>query len=50
MTHDDPNAIAVKPAETHELVWKFSRAGQVQYDCNIPGHYEMGMKGTITVC
>lgn len=49
MAHDAPNAITVKPGETRELTWKFSHPGQLEYDCNIPGHYEMGMKGSITV-
>lgn len=50
MHHDaDPNAISIKAGQVGELVWKFSRAGQFEFDCNVPGHYEAGMKGTITV-
>jgi len=47
--HDDPNAISVKAGETKELIWKFSRAGKFEFDCNMPGHYEAGMKGVIAV-
>ncbi len=46
---DDPNAVLVKAGETKELVWKFSRIGRLEFDCNLPGHYESGMKGTIAV-
>lgn len=49
MAHDDPNAITVKSGQTRELTWKFRQGGQVEYDCNIPGHYEAGMSGLITV-
>ena len=45
----DANAIAVKPGETGELTWTFSKAGALEFDCNVPGHYESGMKGTIVV-
>ncbi len=46
---DDPNAMSVKAGETRELIWKFSRAGNFQFDCNVPGHFEAGMMGTIAV-
>lgn len=47
--HDDANAVMVKAGTRAELVWKFTRPGSLEYDCNIPGHYEAGMKGTIRV-
>jgi uncharacterized cupredoxin-like copper-binding protein len=47
--HDDPNAVFLKPGATKELIWKFSRAGSFEFACNVPGHYEAGMKGTIMV-
>lgn len=46
---DDPNAVVVKAGQRRELIWTFSRAGRLEYDCNVPGHYEAGMKGVITV-
>jgi len=49
MAHDDPNAITVKPGQTRDLTWTFGRAERLEFDCNIPGHYESGMKGTIIV-
>lgn len=47
--HHDPNAVFVKAGETKELAWKFSRIGAFEFDCDIPGHYEAGMKGLIAV-
>jgi uncharacterized cupredoxin-like copper-binding protein len=46
---DDPNAVLVDAGESRELLWKFTRAGSFEFDCNIPGHYEAGMRGVITV-
>ena len=47
MAHDDPNGIAVKAGRTRSLTWTFGRPEQLEFDCNIPGHYEAGMKGSI---
>lgn len=49
MEHDDPNAAKVAPGGTGTLIWKFTRAGTVEFACLIPGHYEAGMKGGIRV-
>jgi uncharacterized cupredoxin-like copper-binding protein len=47
--HADPNAVFLKAGETKELVWKFGKAGTIEFDCNVPGHYDSGMKGTLAV-
>lgn len=47
MKHDDPNSVLVAPGETKELVWKFSKAVELEFACNIPGHYESGMVGKV---
>jgi uncharacterized cupredoxin-like copper-binding protein len=47
--HHDGSAISVKPGETKELVWQFTKPGSFEFACNIPGHAEAGMAGTITV-
>jgi len=50
MTHgDEANAIMLKPGQRKELIWKFSTPGKLEFDCNIPGHAESGMTGTIDV-
>lgn len=45
MKHDDPNSVLVGPGETKELIWKFAKATELQFACNLPGHYESGMVG-----
>ncbi|MGE4218462.1 MAG: plastocyanin/azurin family copper-binding protein [Alphaproteobacteria bacterium] len=45
MRHDDPNTALVEPGKTAELVWTFTRDTELEFACNIPGHYEAGMVG-----
>lgn len=47
MRHDDPNSVLVEPGETKELVWTFTAPGEIEFACNIPGHYQSGMVGSI---
>lgn len=47
MDHDDPNSVLVNPGKTGELVWKFTESTELEFACNIPGHYEAGMVGQI---
>ena len=49
MKHDDPNSVLVEPGKTAELTWTFSRAGSLEFACNIPGHYQAGMVGKVSV-
>ncbi|MBN9584284.1 MAG: copper resistance protein [Afipia sp. 62-7] len=49
MEHDDPNARRLAPSKTGDLVWRFSKAGEFEYACLIPGHREAGMVGTVVV-
>jgi uncharacterized cupredoxin-like copper-binding protein len=49
MEHDDPNAKRVAPYNNGELLWRFTKAGQFEYACLIPGHYEAGMVGKVIV-
>lgn len=44
-THDMPHLITLQPGETGTLIWRFSQQERVQFGCNLPGHYEAGMKG-----
>ncbi len=47
MRHDDPNTVLLAPGESKELVWKFTKAMEIEFACNMPGHYESGMMGRI---
>lgn len=49
MEHDDPNGKRLASKKTDEIVWKFSKAGEFEYSCLIPGHREGGMIGTVVV-
>ena len=47
MAHDDPNNVMLAPGESKELVWKFTKAMEIEFACNMPGHYESGMMGRV---
>ena len=49
MEHDDPNSKRLAPEKSGEIVWRFTKAGQFEYGCLIPGHREAGMTGVIVV-
>lgn len=49
MHHHEANAVSVNAHETKDLIWKFGQAGVLEYDCNIPGHFEAGMTGVLSV-
>ncbi len=49
MEHADPNMVTVAPGQSGDLVWRFTRAGTVDFACLQPGHYEAGMKGAVSV-
>lgn len=49
MEHADANQVAVNPGQQGELIWRFSKAGKVDFACLQPGHYDAGMKGLVTV-
>jgi len=46
---EETYAVEVAPGETRTLVYTFEETGDLLYGCHVPGHYEAGMKGTITV-
>ena len=49
MEHDEPYMAHVKPGSKEEITWTFNRAGTFHYGCLVPGHWEAGMKGRVTV-
>jgi uncharacterized cupredoxin-like copper-binding protein len=49
MEHDDPNGKRLAVFERVELLWRFTKAGEFEFACLIPGHYEAGMHGKIIV-
>ncbi len=49
MEHDEPWMAHVAPGRRGEMTWHFNRAGDFQFACLIPGHFQAGMIGTIEV-
>jgi uncharacterized cupredoxin-like copper-binding protein len=49
MKHDEPYMIHVAPGKTGRMVWQFTRSGEFYYGCLVPGHFESGMIGKVTV-
>jgi uncharacterized cupredoxin-like copper-binding protein len=49
MEHDEPSMAHVRPGATGEIVWQFTEAGEFQFACLIPGHFEAGMIGKVVV-
>jgi len=49
MEHADANIAHVTPGKTGEIVWQFSKAGEFQFACLQPGHFEAGMVGKVAV-
>jgi uncharacterized cupredoxin-like copper-binding protein len=49
MKHDDPNSVLVEPGKTTELTWTFAKASNLEFACNLPGHYQAGMVGKLTI-
>jgi len=46
MAHDDPNSALLEPGESAEIVWKFAAPIELEFACNVPGHYDAGMAGS----
>lgn len=49
MEHEEAYMAHVRPGQRGEIVWQFTKAGEFAFACLIPGHFEAGMVGTVTV-
>lgn len=49
MHHDEPGMVHVQPGQRGEIVWQFTKPGEFQFACLLPGHYEAGMVGKVVV-
>lgn len=49
MKHSDPNTVSLLPGESAILSWKFKGKDTVVFACNIPGHFEAGMKHILAI-
>lgn len=48
-SHDHGNNVLLEPGKSGEVIWKFAKAADLEFGCNVPGHYEQGMKGQFLV-
>ena len=49
MEHDDPNGKRLLPKQSAEILWQFTKAGEFDFSCLVPGHREAGMHGKVVV-
>ncbi len=49
MEHDEPSKLSLAPGKQGEIIWQFTTAGDVNFACLYPGHYDAGMKGQVKV-
>lgn len=47
MKHDDPNSVLMEPGQSKEVVWKFTEKADIEFACNVLGHYQSGMYGDV---
>jgi len=46
---DKPGEVSVPAGETVETTYTFREPGRLFFACHLPGHYDFGMRGTISV-
>lgn len=49
MPMDEANSVDLNPGETKSLIWQFTKPGDFLFGCDIPGHFQAGMSGSIKV-
>lgn len=49
MEHDEPYMAHVAPGKSETIVWQFTKSGEFHFGCLLPGHFEAGMVGNVTV-
>jgi uncharacterized cupredoxin-like copper-binding protein len=47
--HHDNNSLSLGAGESGDVVWTFVDAGVLHIACFEPGHYDAGMRGTVSV-
>jgi uncharacterized cupredoxin-like copper-binding protein len=45
--HDEPNSVLLEPGKSGEIIWTFPEHVELEFACNVPGHYDGGMVGEI---
>ncbi|WP_028465800.1 cupredoxin domain-containing protein [Nisaea denitrificans] len=45
--HNEANSVLLEPGKSGEIVWTFPKHADLEFACNVPGHYETGMHGKV---
>ena len=49
MKHADPNTVSLEAGESATIIWRFKGDDTVVFACNVPGHFEAGMKHDLPI-
>ena len=49
ISHAHSNSVLLEPREKQDLIWKFSKAQNIEIACNVPGHYDVGMIAKVKI-
>jgi uncharacterized cupredoxin-like copper-binding protein len=49
MRHEEPNGKRLDAKGKSEILWRFTKRGEFEFACLIPGHYQAGMVGKVVV-
>jgi uncharacterized cupredoxin-like copper-binding protein len=47
--HGEGNSVLLEPGKTGEVIWTFAQAKDLEFACNVPGHYDAGMMGEFKI-
>ncbi|MFP5429043.1 MAG: plastocyanin/azurin family copper-binding protein [Gammaproteobacteria bacterium] len=47
--HAGGNTVLLQPGQRGELTWTFRTSAPIEFACNVPGHYQAGMVGPLTI-
>ncbi|MDF0732421.1 cupredoxin family protein [Pseudomonas entomophila] len=47
--HAAGNTVLVQPGQRADLTWTFRKSAPIEFACNVPGHYQAGMVGDLTI-
>jgi len=48
-SHGGGNTVLVPAGQRAELTWTFRKSAPIEFACNVPGHYQAGMVGPLTI-
>lgn len=49
MKHSDPSTVSLEPDASASITWHFMDKETVVLACNIPGHFEAGMRHDLPI-